>query len=81
MIQMMTALLVNTLSPIASYLTVIYQQSSLVVNLGSLLFKLMYPIFTFPAAYVIDTYGTRFGIIIGSLICLLGTGLRLLINQ
>jgi hypothetical protein len=28
----------------------------------------MHPIFTFPAAYIIDTYGTRTGILIGSLL-------------
>lgn len=41
----------------------------------------MHPIFTFPAAYFIDTYGSRIGIIIGSILCLLGTCLRLLVNQ
>ena len=40
----------------------------------------MYPIFTFPAAYVIDTYGTRFSIAIGCILCLVGTGFRLLVN-
>ena len=51
------------------------------INLGSLLFILMHPIFTFPAAYVIDTYGTRLGIIVGSGLCLIGVGLRLLVNH
>jgi MFS transporter, FLVCR family, feline leukemia virus subgroup C receptor-related protein len=41
----------------------------------------MHPIFTFPAAYIIDTYGTRTGIVIGSLLGLLGVSLRLLVNQ
>ena len=41
----------------------------------------MYPIFTFPAAYVIDTYGTRAGIAVGSILCLVGTGIRLLVNN
>ena len=51
------------------------------MNSGALLFALMYPIFTFPAAYVIDTYGTRAGIAVGSLLCLLGTGTRMLVNS
>lgn len=59
----------------------IYDQTSLVVNLGSLLFALMHPIFTFPASYVIDTYGTRAGITVGSILALLGVGLRMLVNQ
>jgi FLVCR family feline leukemia virus subgroup C receptor-related protein len=41
----------------------------------------MHPLFTFPAAYVIDKYGTKRGIAIGSALCLLGTGLRMLVND
>ncbi len=52
----------------------------MVVNLGGLLFALMHPIFTFPAAYVIDTYGTRIGISVGCVLCFLGICLRLLVN-
>lgn len=40
----------------------------------------MHPIFTFPAAFVIDTYGTRFGIIVGCILGLIGVYLRLLVN-
>lgn len=71
----------NTLNPIADYLCTIYGQENTVVNLGGLLFTLMHPIFTFPASYVIDTYGTRVGITIGSFIALVGVGLRLLVNN
>jgi FLVCR family feline leukemia virus subgroup C receptor-related protein len=70
----------NTLTPIAKYLQTIYDQGPLAVNSGALLFTLMHPIFTFPAAYVIDTYGTRVGIALGSALCLLGSGFRLLVN-
>ena len=41
----------------------------------------MHPIFTFPAAYFIDTYGSRIGISIGCVLCIIGVSLRLLINQ
>ena len=41
----------------------------------------MYPVFTFPSAYVIDKYGTRVGIAVGSALSLLGTGLRMLVNH
>lgn len=51
------------------------------MNLGGLLFALMHPIFTFPASYVIDTYGTRVGITVGSLLALTGVGLRMLVNH
>ena len=40
----------------------------------------MHPIFTFPAAYVIDTYGARIGIALGSVLGIVGIGLRLLVN-
>ena len=77
----MTSCLINTLTPIAKFLSTIYDQDPIVVNSGALLFAAMYPIFTFPAAYVIDTYGTRAGIAIGSGLCLLGTGIRMLVNS
>ena len=41
----------------------------------------MHPLFTFPASFAIDTYGTRVGIAIGSALCLIGTGLRMLVND
>lgn len=41
----------------------------------------MHPIFTFPAAYVIDTMGTRAGIMLGSVLCIFGISLRLLVNS
>ncbi len=81
LVQMMTSVLLATLNPIAKFLTEIYDQQSLTVNLGALLFTLMHPIFTFPAAYVIDTYGTKTGIIIGSACGIVGISLRLLVNE
>jgi FLVCR family feline leukemia virus subgroup C receptor-related protein len=77
----MSSILSNTLTPIASYLAIIYNEDPVVVNLAGLLFTLMHPIFTFPAAFVIDTYGTRIGICIGCILCLLGTVIRLFINE
>jgi FLVCR family feline leukemia virus subgroup C receptor-related protein len=41
----------------------------------------MHPIFTFPAAYIIDTYGTRRGILIGSVLGIIGISLRLFVNS
>jgi FLVCR family feline leukemia virus subgroup C receptor-related protein len=77
---MMTAVLVNTFTPIAAYLSVIYDKDPVIINLAGLLFVLMHPIFTFPAAYFIDTYGSRMGIMIGSILCIIGISLRMLIN-
>lgn len=77
----MVSVVLNTLTPIAAYLTDIYDQDAVTVNLGSLLCVLMHPIFTFPAAFVIDTYGTRVGIMIGSILAIVGLSLRILINE
>ena len=79
--QMMISILVNTITPIAAYLTNIYDETTVVANLSSLLFTLMHPIFTFPASYVIDTYGSRLGIGIGCILALIGVGLRMLVNE
>ena len=79
--QLMTSCMINTLTPIAKFLEGIYGQDPLVVNSGALLFALMYPIFTFPAAYAIDTYGTRTGIAIGSVLCILGAAVRMFVND
>lgn len=77
----MTSVLLSTLNPVAEYLTEIYDQEPIVVNLGALLFALMHPIFTFPAAYVIDTYGTRTGITLGCILGIVGISLRLFVNS
>ena len=76
----MTSILLGTLNPIASNLVDIYGYSHLVINLGGLLFTLMHPLFTFPASYVIDTYGIRVGISIGCILSLIGVIARLFIN-
>lgn len=78
---MMTSVLLNTLTPIAAFLADIYDLDPVIINLGALLFALMHPVFTFPAAFVIDKYGTRAGIRLGCVLCFIGTSLRLLVNQ
>ena len=77
----MTSVILNTLTPIAAILAEVYDKSPVTVTSGGLLFALMHPIFTFPAAYVIDTYGTRTGIVFGSILGIIGISLRLLINH
>lgn len=41
----------------------------------------MHPLFTFPAAYVIDSKGVRTGIIVGSILGLIAVTLRLFVND
>ena len=79
--QFMISCLINTLTPIAKFLEKIYDQDPLVVNSGVLLFALMYPVFTFPAAYLIDTYGTRTALAVGCALGLVGSAVRMLVNE
>ena len=81
LIQMMTSILMNTINPIAAALAVIYDYQPFAINLGGLLYILMHPIFTFPAAYVIDQKGVKTGIIIGSILGVVGCCIRLLVNK
>ena len=81
LVQMMMGILLNTFTPVAAFLGTIYELDPVIINLTGLLFVLMHPIFTFPAAYFIDTYGTRTGIFIGCVFCIVGTSTRLLINH
>jgi len=41
----------------------------------------MHPIFTFPANYVIDKYGLKWGINIGGFLIILGCWIRTLVNS
>lgn len=41
----------------------------------------MHPLFTFPASFVIDTYGTRTGITVGSMLALIGVAMRIFVNE
>ena len=77
---MMTSVLMNTINPIASDVSIIYDQAPIVINLCGLLFILMHPLFTFPAAYVIDSKGIKAGILVGSILGIIGISLRLMVN-
>ena len=78
---MMTSILMSTINPIASELSVIYGYSPIVINLCGLFYILMHPIFTFPAAYVIDSKGVKAGILVGSILGVLGVSMRLFVNS
>lgn len=71
----------NTTVPIANILSSIYGLNPQTVNLSGLLYFLMHPLFTFPAAYVIDRHGTRVAILLGAALSLAGAATRLLINS
>ncbi len=77
------SVLYSTTTPIASTLQKIYDKSSAVVALASLLFLLMHPIFTIPSSYVIELPkydGIRIATILGSILIIIGVWMRCLVN-
>lgn len=57
-----------TFAPIASYAQDFFHTTGLGVNLFSMSYLLMYIVFSFPASWVIEKYGFRTALIIGSLL-------------
>jgi FLVCR family feline leukemia virus subgroup C receptor-related protein len=59
----------------------LYDLSSTVVTSGALLYLLMHPVFTIPANITIDKYGIRKSIILGSVLQIIGSAMRILVNK
>ena len=55
--------------------------SAFEVNMVSLAYMIVYPLVNFPANLIIDDYGLRLGMIIGTSCTIIGLLLRILINQ
>jgi cyanate permease len=53
-------------APVTSEAVVFYQVSALQIDLVSLIFMIVYLFISFPASYIIDTWGIRIGIGIGA---------------
>ena len=58
-----------------------YGQSPTIVNTLSIIFQGLFVLFTFPSTYVIDIYGSRTGVFIGTFLNTLGMGIKILINK
>lgn len=75
-----TSLLFPVFSPIVNVVSVLYDQEVTIVNLNSLLYLLMHPLFTFPANLFIEKFGVKKSIMFGSFLCICGSWTRLLID-
>ncbi|KAL4507094.1 hypothetical protein ABPG72_001887 [Tetrahymena utriculariae] len=75
------SLLFPLCNPIVNVVKQLYGVDTSIVNLNSLLFLLMHPLFTFPANFIIDKYGVKISITVGCILCMLGAWLRMLVNQ
>lgn len=65
----------------AEQLSTAYDQTATVVNTISLSYMGLFVIFTFPSNYVIDMYGCRQGVILGTFLTALGMVIKCFINQ
>ena len=70
-----------TCSPIASQLRAAYGVSSFEVGLCSSSFMVVYLFFNFPADYVLDKYGSKAGIIVGSIFTIIASCCRIFIDH
>jgi FLVCR family MFS transporter 7 len=57
-----------TLSPIASFAEQYYHVDSMAISMFTTSYMIMYILFTLPASWVVDKFGYRYSLIIGSLI-------------
>ena len=70
-----------SLQPVADRVSTYYDQSPTIVNTLSIIFQGLFVIFTFPSSYVIDTYGCRTGVFIGTLLNTFGMATKIFINR
>lgn len=70
-----------TCSPITSDLKSFYNTSDFMISSTSLMYLLFYMPANFPSNYILDKYGIRAGVTLGTLLTLLGSWLRILVND
>ena len=70
-----------TCSPITSDLKYYYDTSDFMISSTSLMYLVFYMPANFPSNYILDKYGIRAGVTIGTILTLLGAWLRILVNS
>jgi len=70
-----------TCSPITSDLKYYYNTSDFMISSTSLMYLVFYMPANFPSNYILDKYGIRAGVTIGTLLTLIGSWLRILVND
>ena len=70
-----------TCSPITSDLKYFYNTSDFMISSTSLMYLVFYMPSNFPSNYILDKYGIRAGVTIGTILTLGGAWLRILVND
>jgi MFS transporter, FLVCR family, feline leukemia virus subgroup C receptor-related protein len=68
-------------SPITKDLKVVYGLSELVISSSALFYLVLYMPFNFPSNYILDKYGIKVGIILGTVLTLVGAWIRIFVNH
>jgi|LauGreDrversion4_2_1035121.scaffolds.fasta_scaffold639892_2 FLVCR family feline leukemia virus subgroup C receptor-related protein len=70
-----------SLQPVADTVANAYSIDATSVNTISLVYMGVYLFVNFPSNYIIDTYGCRVGVIVGTLLTFLGMWVKCLVNK
>ena len=79
--QATSSIIFSATQTLAATVVDIYDVEPATVNIAYLGFLLMHPIFTFPASFIIEGYGTYIGMFIGSVLTIIGTCVKCLIDR
>lgn len=69
-----------SLQPVADAVANAYETDAATVNTISLVYMGVYLFVNFPSNYIIDTYGCRVGVLIGTVLTFLGMWVKCLVN-
>lgn len=70
-----------SLQPVADAVANAYEVDSALVNVISLVYMGVYLFVNFPSNYILDKYGCRIGVTIGTVLTLVGMWVKCLVNQ
>lgn len=76
-----SSIIFSATQTLAAIVVLLYDVEPATVNIAYLGFLLMHPIFTFPASFVIEKYGTYIGMFIGSILTIIGVCIKCLIER
>lgn len=68
-------------SPITKDLKTIYGLSELIISSSALFYLVLYMPFNFPSNYIVDKYGIKVGMTIGTVLTLIGAWVKIFVNQ
>lgn len=70
-----------TCSPITKDLKSIYDLSEIVISSSALFYLILYLPANFPSNYILDKYGIRVGVTLGTVLTLIGSWIRIFVND